>query len=199
MPSDHPLVSGEIARGVGEPVAEAWEYPEWSNHPYYAAAALYVQRVFAGDETWKTTDNFEALYLVDLKDSLFVRLLETTDTSLASTISMESPFLWVEKTPDFKEDSTWLGTTIWQRAGLSAIRDEQQRPRKAGRRTFFPGGARTVTVYSVNGRKIGEMKRSGSGHFSSDMTFNFPSSGIYLLKSESRGRPERIGKRFVGR
>jgi hypothetical protein len=197
MPSDHPLVSEEAARGGGEPVSEAWEYPEWSNHPYYAAAALYVQRVFAVDGTWETTDNIEALYLVDLKDSVFLRLLETSDTSFASTTNLASPFLWVEKTPAFREDSTWLGTTIWQRAGQGVLPGGKGPPESRGRRTLLPEGDATVSVYSALGKKIGEMKPSKGGRPLSDNAFNYPSSGIYLLKSDSKERSGRIGKRFV--
>ncbi|HUI91762.1 MAG TPA: T9SS type A sorting domain-containing protein [Chitinivibrionales bacterium] len=145
------LVPLSIAQGNGEPVAKEWNTPEWSNHPYFAVSGMVVDRLFsAGAGSYDHTLNSEAVYLVNLKDSLYVRLVETTDTSHASMVSLENPFVWVQVPAGFQEDSTWLKQTIWERAAgvINPYNPSADYLRRSA------GSPVEIVIYSVSGRKI---------------------------------------------
>jgi hypothetical protein len=96
--------------GIGEAVDERWNYPEWSNHPYFSAAAIEVRRLWKADgggfdETWKG----EAVYAINLKDSTYIKLIESSDTSQTTETHMRWPWLWVD-TEGLQEDAQWLQT-----------------------------------------------------------------------------------------
>ena len=157
MPSDRPLVSIAQANGLGEAVGKEWNNPEWSNHPYFAAASLMIDRLWLKNGSYDHTYNSELLYLVDLKDSVFVRLVESIDTSNTSTVDFGNPFIWVEVPVGFQEDSTWLKKTIWEKAAMGIANP------KIGRNLSFDkiGDCATITLYSLSGRKIAALKQNG--------------------------------------
>jgi len=86
----------------------AWDDPEWSNHPYFAAASMHVTRKrLAGG-----TNNREAVYLVDLReDQKYLRLIEAPVVGTASTSNFMWPWVWVEKPAGFTEEAGWLDAT----------------------------------------------------------------------------------------
>ena len=51
------LVPTADAQGLGEAVGKEWYYPEWSNHPYYAAASLNLgDKSVALRDLWRRQD-----------------------------------------------------------------------------------------------------------------------------------------------
>ncbi|MBD3319926.1 MAG: hypothetical protein GF350_02405 [Chitinivibrionales bacterium] len=141
--------------GEGEVVGKQWNFPEWSNHPYFAAANEEMDRLFAPETgiMWEHTNNAEQIVAINLKDSLYLRLVSTRDTGRGSTTNMVFPSLFVEKTAGFAEDTTWLG-----------------RPNVSIKNKFFrngngyvslsdilsgtPGDAVSLSIYTLNGRMV---------------------------------------------
>lgn len=98
--------------GKGEKFEKQWNYPEWSNHPYFAVATVNIDRL------WKNTGGMllhewknEAIYLINLKDSNYLKIIETTDTSRISQVNMSWPAAWIKLAGSFKEDPLWLANT----------------------------------------------------------------------------------------
>ena len=88
MPADRKIISPSVATGTGEAVGKTWAFPEWSTHPYFAVANLLVDRLFLVSGNYQHTMNAESIYLISLKDSSYVKLAETTDTSYASKTTL---------------------------------------------------------------------------------------------------------------
>jgi hypothetical protein len=162
MPADRKLVPIPDAQGLGEAVGKEWAYPEWSNHPYYAAASLFIKRIWLqSDSSWKETQTVESIYLVGLKDSVYVKLIESADTSKTSTTSFKNPFIWVEIPAGFQEDSTWLAKTIWERSGV--VNPFRERKRIMTTNSLLSGPQVTeISLFSLLGRKIADV-RPGAG------------------------------------
>jgi len=106
--------------GKGEVYSVAWDNPEWSNHPYYATAATNVDRL------WKKTlyEHVylnEELYLINLKDSMYLKLAEITDTTRSSQENILWPFVWIETPENFAdiEDPDWLGPSDKENDSIS--------------------------------------------------------------------------------
>jgi hypothetical protein len=165
MPADPPLVDN--AENPGDVVIKSWESPRWSNHPYFASAALFVERSFGE----KTTDRNESVYMINLKDSSYLKLLSLTDTTETNTLSMEFPWLWVETPQGFDtlEDRQWLNRSmdavLWHPSDNSAKATGYRIVLMQGK-IFSTGPMISVEFYSLNGKSIGkllpELKRSCS-------------------------------------
>ncbi len=95
--------------GKGEASSVNWNHPEWSNHPYYATALTYVTRLWKKTMYERTYHN-EGLYVINLKDSAYLKLVEVTDTSFTSTETFKWPWVWIETPANFSEieDPNWL-------------------------------------------------------------------------------------------
>ena len=93
--------------GKGEVYSVSWDNPEWSNHPYYAAAATSVDRLWK-ETIYEHTYLNEDLYLINLKDSTYLKLAEVTDTSKTSQENILWPYVWIETPANFIEDPHWL-------------------------------------------------------------------------------------------
>lgn len=86
-----------------------WHHCEWSNHPYFAAATLNINRYFTGHNT---TEYQERIYCINLKDSTYLEIVRP-DTITNSGIEGDYsgfhwPWLWVETDSGFVEDAAWL-------------------------------------------------------------------------------------------
>jgi len=108
-----------IANAKGQAFNLEWDNPEWSNHPYYAAAALRVFRTWNDAGSWGETQKNERIYLINLKTGAYLPIMQSSDTSKGSSIDLRWPWVWVDTGAGFKEDSTWLGKTIYQTAAVS--------------------------------------------------------------------------------
>ncbi len=106
---------GSSIVGVGEPVGRQWQNPEWSNHPYFAAASVVIDRLYATGDSWNHISKAEKVYMLDLRDGQSIRLVETVDTTILATTSIKNPYLWVEVEDGFEEDSAWLEGVILER------------------------------------------------------------------------------------
>lgn len=189
MPADRPLVPIADAQGTGEAVGKEWYNPEWSNHPYYAAASLLVDRLYSVNSSWEHTYNCESVYLVDLKDSAYVKLIESTDSSYASKTNFSYPFIWVEKPAGFQEDTTWLKRTIWERAG-QGVRYYYYKNGKSFKITghFIEGtDITTLVLYSLTGQRITTLKCVGKSRINLKNAFKNVHPGSYCIGIEEKG------------
>jgi hypothetical protein len=189
LPADRKLVTLADAQGLGEAVGKEWYFPEWSNHPYYGVACLNIDRLWLTSGNWDHTYNTESIYLVGLKDSQYVKLIESTDTSYASTTSFSYPFIRVEAPSGFQEDPAWLATTIWQRSGV--VNPFKERKRVMTAEAFLSGPlVTTISVFSLSGRRIAELSpRAG-------LTFEkvrmIAGQGSFFVRIGLRGKPAEI-------
>lgn len=89
-----------------------WHHPEWSNHPYFAAATVNMNRYFQTDNGFANTDFQERLYLLNLKDSTYLEVLrpETVKYTGKSLGGFYWPWLWVEVPAAFEEAPGWLAS-----------------------------------------------------------------------------------------
>jgi hypothetical protein len=92
-----------------------WHHPEWSNHPYLAASTVNIDRAYFVGQTWKHTDYQERLYIVNLKDSVYLEILRPQPQVFAynpakysATSGILWPWLWVQVPKGFQEDTAWL-------------------------------------------------------------------------------------------
>jgi hypothetical protein len=89
-----------------------WHHCEWSNHPYFAAATLNVDRFFKAASGYDNTNFQERIYLINLKDSTYLEVLRPdavkTTGKLLDTSGMHWPWLWVEVPAGFEEAKDWL-------------------------------------------------------------------------------------------
>jgi hypothetical protein len=197
-PADRPLVSIADAQGTGEAVGKEWYNPEWSNHPYYAAASLLIDRLYNVNSSWENTYNCESVYLVDLKDSSYIKLIESTDSSYTSKTNFSYPFLWVEKSSNFQEDTTWLKQTIWERAGLGVRYYNKNLKSFKGRNTIIEGKDITaIVLYSLTGRKIYTLKCAGKSSINLDIAFKNIHPGGYCIGIESKSAKKQFIHWFV--
>jgi hypothetical protein len=188
LPSDRPVIPISQAQGLGEATGKEWENPEWSNHPYYAAASLTVDRLFQINGNWDNTQNGELAYLVSLKDSVFIRLIETTDTSFTSTTQITYPFLWIETPTDFQEDSVWLKTTIWERANIGVKRPYNAPNGGALENLNNLGTIDEIILCSPNGEKIACIKPLKNERIDlRRMSFKIK-PGVYFVRIKSQKR-----------
>jgi hypothetical protein len=191
MPADRPIVPVSSAKGLGEAVAKEWSNPEWSNHPYYAVASLLVDRVYAvAGGGWDYTYNSESIYLVNLKDSLYVKLIESTDTSYTSAISFSNPFLWVDVPAGFQEDSTWLAKTIWERAGQGVI--NPYKPALHSLPRSIISSHAEIAIYSLSGKKCACISSGQNFPVSMREKLHALKSGTYLVVSNGEGGQRHI-------
>jgi hypothetical protein len=88
----------------------AWDDPEWSNHPYFAAANLMVRRRWCTGQPVPDRERHEMIYLINLVDSTYLPLVRSTDVSETAETNLQWPYVWVEVPGDFAE-SNWLDVT----------------------------------------------------------------------------------------
>jgi len=184
-PADRPIMSPYTAQGLGEAVGKEWNHPEWSNHPYFAVACLFVDRLWTVAGGWDHTINSESIYLINLKDSLYVKLIESADTSYASAITFDSPFLWVEIPAGFQEDTAWLAKTIWQRAGQAVINPYKPSSYPMPRSAISSKGE--IAVYSLSGQKLACIPSARNSPFFIREKLHALNSGAYLVVGHSEG------------
>jgi hypothetical protein len=89
-----------------------WHHNEWSNHPYFAAAALNADRYFPDGNGFVNTNFQERIYFINLKDSTYLEAMRPEKIAFAgrSFGGFFWPFLWVEIPAGFREETDWLAS-----------------------------------------------------------------------------------------
>lgn len=94
-----------------------WHHNEWSNHPYFATAALNADRYFPEGKDGEEGKRFvntgfqERIYFINLKDSTYLEAMRPERIAFTGRNSggFFWPFLWVEIPEGFREEADWLG------------------------------------------------------------------------------------------
>jgi hypothetical protein len=200
MPVDRSVMPIAQATGIGEVVGKQWDNPEWSNHPYFAAANLIVDRIFHPASGWQHTTKHESVYLLHLKDSAFVKLIQSTDTAITSTTEFLYPFVWVD-TAGLTEDAAWLSRTIWEKAGITTVgvpvvgvKRFPVAPRSAhtAMTLWSNTKATRIVVYSALGQQIAVLTKTGNREINPANFLNKLHNGIYFIGIESQGQKRQI-------
>ena len=91
-----------------------WNYPEWSTHPYFAVATLFIQRRFPHDgDMWMHRGRNERVYAINLKDSSYLELARSLETGPDHDVSMRWPVLHVGSST-VNENSSWLSEPLYR-------------------------------------------------------------------------------------
>jgi hypothetical protein len=115
-----------------------WNYPEWSNHPYFAAVALNIERVWYENGTtlpWKYKSKNEKTCILNVK---------------TGAVLLDWPFLWVDAPPSFSETSGWLAIQNQTRS-RSVVKE---RISLAGNIVTSSVPMSEVELYSVTGKLV---------------------------------------------
>lgn len=191
-PADRTIMPVDSTKGIGEAYEKEWNNPEWLNHPYYAVSGLQVDREWLVGGAWKQTHNTESIYLVDLKDSLYVKLIESTDTANTSNsaVSFDNPWVWVQVPDAFQEDTTWLKETIWQRAGLGVI--NPFKPALHSVPGSIVSSRAEIVIYSPAGRKLASISSAQNSPAFIREKLHGLKSGIYFVVSIGDGGERQV-------
>ncbi|MDD5673167.1 MAG: hypothetical protein PHC61_03300 [Chitinivibrionales bacterium] len=119
-PGDIPVIEATVAAQSGKSgqiVGVTMEEPEWATHPYYAAAAILIDRLLItgspSSPSYSHARYNEKIYGINIKDSTYFPLIASTDTAGAvSTINFSYPYIYVACPSGFTENQTWLATPI---------------------------------------------------------------------------------------
>ncbi|MBD3242740.1 MAG: hypothetical protein GF331_19265 [Chitinivibrionales bacterium] len=163
-----------------------WNDPEWSNHPYYAAAAAQVHRAYhnnpAFSTTWGHTYKNEVLFILNLKDSTYLPILRTTNVTATTPTNMLWPGVWIEIPADFREE------------GL----DADPRDGRAPRLRSAPGAlkltldgyvltsaqpVREVTMYNMLGAVMRRIEFGSRG--ATTVGLRHVPAGVYFVRAQS--------------
>ncbi len=161
-----------------------WHHSEWSNHPYFAAATLNADRYFEIGGEYVNTRYQERLYLLNLKDSSYIEVLHPEAISYNDIPDDESgfhwPWLWVEITDNFKEDSTWLTSSTEITTNPSgkinthiSIKNDHLYSDKA---------ISSISLYQLTGKCIQSISLPHKPKSINLATFNLVGAGIYFLR-----------------
>lgn len=133
-----------------------WDDPEWSNHPYFAVAALQANRKYSAG----ATRNREALVLVNLRDSTYLKVVGEMSTE-SDSANLQWPWVWVEVPGDFQEQHGWL-----------PVRGRHsRRPSDAGASgesasdalLLWRGAAAAGSLYGLSGRRLSSKQEPVTG------------------------------------
>jgi hypothetical protein len=156
LPEDIPTT--EVSpESNGEITGLEWNYPEWSNHPYYAAVAVKTTRLWYDQSAmppYVRKPRNEFLCLINLTSGEYLKLVSSNDTSRDASSSLHWPFAWVEEAAGFEEDQSWLNP------GNAAVGETMYRP-AAAVNTWIRNGRiagsenlESVKVFSLSGRCV---------------------------------------------
>jgi hypothetical protein len=166
-----------------------WHHPEWSNHPYFAASAIELRRIWGQDNAtppnYRETVRQERICIIDIKNSKTLGILRAGPEELVYTESTSGlcfPWLWVEVSPSFVEDSLYL--PVAERpvnfsknpsgrismSNLNSLRDAKVNIVASDGRLIYTATAGSNKTIDLSGMK--NLK-----------------SGTYFVKVESRGIP----------
>jgi hypothetical protein len=161
VPSN-PLLSTNPT-GNGDVTDKEWESPRWSNHPYFASSALKLERSWGQNSTTRN----ESIYLINLHDSVYTKLITLADTSSGNSLSLDFPWLWVE-TPfnfDTVEDKNWLNGSLDRNVPVISMPkihsagDFSVRFARGVARSSYP--LSTIELFALTGRRVGWVAASG--------------------------------------
>ena len=134
-----------------------WWAPEWSNHPYFASVSAQARRRFdtAGAYGQYETDHAEIVYVVNLRDSSYLKVVETTNTTSSSRTHMPWCHLWVEVPDGFIEQPGWLDPQAAAEPVRRVLRGNRAADiRLNGNTVRCSVPIRSAALYDLGGRRL---------------------------------------------
>jgi hypothetical protein len=170
-----------------------WHHCEWSNHPYFAAAAINAERYFSFNGEWVNTYYQERIYLINLKDSSYLEVMRLKTIAYDSVPDDNSglhwPYLWVQKPANFTESTQWMDSAL-----ITSVKHSEQL-NKPGSPLIVLNNSLMITqkslswlwLYTINGRLVQGMNVRNGQKIIPLPFIKSLSKGIYILKIESAG------------
>lgn len=112
MPSEIRQYAVAEHPGSGQILKAEWNFPEWSNHPHFAVTTISVTRKWKINGKWMNVAPYiyiknERLYGVDLKDSLYLELAMSKDTTTTAIANYLNPWIWIGEGAE-QEQNGWM-------------------------------------------------------------------------------------------
>ncbi|MBD3391026.1 MAG: hypothetical protein GF418_03130 [Chitinivibrionales bacterium] len=174
-----------------------YEYPEWSNHPYFGVTTVQTDRLWWCGGEWcappseddSRTKN-EFIYAINLKTGDKLQVLHSTDTLQGRTMSYRWPWLWVEVADDFSEDD-WLpiARDDWRR-GFGVPRGGEggaAHARFDGRVVSADLPIERLSIHNMLGREMSGYVPMHSARSVTVADAFSPEPGVYFLRVNTRG------------
>lgn len=170
-----------------------WHHCEWSNHPYFAAATLNVDRFFEVGGEYMNTFYQERLYLINLKNSEQLEILRPDTIKYSGVPDDRSgfhwPYLWVQAPGGFSEDPYWLAesTPIYPHKQYQSIRTRHCNIQRNNHLITAGSPITSVSIFQLQGRQVYH------SDFQVPVTaFNIPTlpCGFYLVRLHTPNNEE---------
>jgi hypothetical protein len=183
------IPSLETGSNSGDISEYHWDDPEWSNHPYYAAANLEVDRIFEQADGWEHVKKHEQVYLINIKDSTYMKVMESTEGgSFTAQTDLQWPWLWIDVSAGFEEESGWM-TALGEKP---VTRGEQIAFFICNHTVFSDSPMSKLSVLDITGTLIKVISFNEKNVFSVKLTDNIIARrGIYILKAQTVKGPSR--------
>jgi hypothetical protein len=194
--NDLPFAVKGSSAGPGGILNTQYDNPEWSNHPYYAAANILVDRIFKPATTWVHSQNHEAIYVIGLKDSSYLHLVQSGDTTVStSKTDLRWPWLWINVPAGFEttEDPDWLNPDAPVVMPLRYRADGSNEIYLRNGTVTSASPITSLTVYNPAGRLIAHVEVNNTHSISLSPSW-FPKSGIYFIHVRAADHAGRIFK-----
>ncbi|MBD3418537.1 MAG: hypothetical protein GF398_00315 [Chitinivibrionales bacterium] len=184
-------VDADSADAVGEIVQRQWSYPEWSNHPYFAVAAVLNDRLYTntGIPPIIHKQRRESIAVINLKDSTYFTIIEATDTSKSSDANFSFPGLWVEMPDGFVEQASWLGKVD--------VRNLAQQPLRQfaisfdGRTVTAERALKSVAFFNASGRCSAHFGGGNRKRFSLPHSVSL-TGGVSFIRAVAQDNTQRV-------
>jgi hypothetical protein len=112
-----------------------WNFPEWSNHPYFAVTTIKATRKWDVGGNWNSISYIrnERLYGVNFHDSLYLQLALANDTTSSSTANYLNPWMWVgsgapAEAPGWLEGERYMPASACVIPGVTDIPEDTTPP-----------------------------------------------------------------------
>jgi hypothetical protein len=184
------IPSLETGSNSGDISEYHWDDPEWSNHPYYAAANLEVDRIFEQADGWEHVKKHEQVYLINIKDSTYMKVMESTEGgSFTAQTDLQWPWLWIDVPAGFEEEGGWLTAATKK----PIMKKEDQIGFYICNHTVFSDSPMSkLSVLDITGTLIKVISFNEKNVFSVKLTDNIIARrGIYILKAQTVKGPSR--------
>jgi hypothetical protein len=171
-----------------------WHHPEWSNHPYFAAATVNIDRAYYVKPTWEHTQYQERLEIINLRDSLYLEVLRPqpqvyvyNPSQYHATSGILWPWLWVQAPDNLQEDSLWLTTQhiSGTRGALKSSAHHSSIIKLSGTTVITNAPISDIATYDLFGRKTASLTKSFiKGNFANVSTLMQQISQFQCLRVE---------------
>ncbi|MBD3420075.1 MAG: hypothetical protein GF398_08170 [Chitinivibrionales bacterium] len=150
-----------LAADTGLPSGSEWTHCEWSTHPYYGVGCRRIVRKFPHSSIpiLMPSNKIEQILGINLKDSAYIPLVSTLDTTQNNHQGVFFAALHVGTETNFQEEC-WLGDSCSPAPAHAPInlRTADHRICLAGTHLSSSTPMREISVYRADGALISSMK-----------------------------------------